>query len=285
LHYFWEIMKRNYSMVTVLALGAISASANAQVNFASNFDPSTYSVGGLVGQDGWVSGSGTSNLPQVTNNAWFSPSQSLLMTGNPGTGSTFNSNGHAFAAGAPSANTMILTASAKIFVSSLAANADRYFGIGFGTASSATSGFLGVALGGNGLRGGGGSYSSYNSFAGGLLQSRTVNDFLGRWVTMSLTADRSVATNNVVFTFSGLDTTGGLATETFTKSVNFGTTNLAFVQVFSDWGSSSGANGSALLDDVSFGANPVNAVPEPASMAVLGLGAAALLRRRKNKRS
>ncbi len=265
----------NRICMVALALGVVGA-ASAQVNYGSNFDPSTYAVGTLAGQDGWVTGSGTTNLPLVTNNISFSSPQSVMLT-YPGSNATFNSVAHPFAAGAPSASTMILTASAKIFVQNIAGT-DRYFGIGFGTSTLATSGFLGIALGGNGLRGGGGSYSSYNSFAGGLLQSRTTADYFGRWVGVKILADRSTAVNNVTFQFSGLGTSGGASTETFVKSVNFGTVNLAQVQLFSDWGSSSTVQGTAFIDDAGFGAN---AVPEPASMAVLGLGAAALLRRRR----
>lgn len=263
--------------ICLIALAVVgAASAHAQVNYASNFDPPAYTVGALNGQDGWVSGSGTAGLQLVTNNVWNSSPNSVMMS-YAGTGSSFHSVGHAFAAGAPSVNTMILTASANIFVQSVA-GADRYFGIGFGTSGLATSGFMGVALGGNGLRGGGGSYSSYNSLTGGLLQARTTADFLNRWVGVSVVADRSITTNNVVFTFTGLGTSGGLATESFTKSVNFGTTNLTTAQIFTDWGSTSSVQGTAFVDDVRYGAN---AVPEPASMAILGLGAAALIRRRK----
>jgi hypothetical protein len=261
--------------MVALALGVVGA-ASAQVNYGSNFDPSLYSVGTLAGQDGWVAGSGTTNLPVVTNNVSNSAPQSVMLT-YPGSGSSFNSVAHAFAAGAPSANTMILTASAKIFVQNIA-GADRYFGIGFGTSTTATSGWMGIALGGNGLRGGGGGYSSFNSLTTGLLQARTTADFFGRWVGVKILADRSTAVNNVTFQFTGLGTSGGASTETFVKSVNFGTTNLSQVQLFSDWGSTSSVQGTAFIDDAEFGANPV---PEPASMAVLGLGAVALLRRRR----
>jgi hypothetical protein len=264
--------------ISLIAFAVVGAGvANAQVNYGSNFDPTLYANGGLAGQDGWAAGSGATNMPTVTNNFSFSSPQSVMLQGYPGTGSSFESDGHAFAAGAPSAATQILTASCMIRVDNIA-GADRYFGIGFGTSALATNGFIGVALGGNGLRGGGGSYASYNSLATGQLQNRTLADFTGRWVYMSFRADRLSVTNNVTFTFAGLGTTGGSSVETFTKSVNFGTTNLTTAQIFSDWGSTSTVNGLAFIDNAKYGAN---AVPEPATMAALGLGVAALLRRRK----
>jgi hypothetical protein len=262
-------MRKYVSLLTL----AISSVSMAQVTYSSNFD--ALAVGNLAGQDGWLTGSGTSNVPAVTNNAWLSSPNSVMLTRPASGGSSFNSVARLFAAGAPSANTRFLSASADIFVQSID-GPDRYFGIGFGTAATATSGFMGVALGGNGLRGGGGSYASYNSLAGGLLQSRSLGDFTGRWIRVSVAADRASATNNVVFTFSGLGTSGGNASETFTRSVNFGTSNLTHIQLFSDWGSTSTTAGTAFVDNVSF-----QAVPEPATMAVMGLGVAALLRRRK----
>ncbi|MBX3118561.1 MAG: PEP-CTERM sorting domain-containing protein [Fimbriimonadaceae bacterium] len=266
-------MKRTF-LVAFAVVGAVAA--NAQVNYGTNFDPATYAPGLLNGQDGWVAGSGSSNLPTVTNNVSFSSPQSVMLVGNPGTGSTFNSSGHLFGAGLPSAGTMLLTASAMVRVDSI--GADRYFGIAFGASALATGGRIGIFLGGNGLRGGGGSYASFNSLAGGLLQSRTTADFLGRWIRVSMTADRSSAVNNMTFTFSGLDTTGGAATESFTRSADLSLINLTHVQVVSDWSSSSAHNGLAFVDNAQFGANPV---PEPATMAVLGIGAMALIRRRK----
>lgn len=259
----------------VFAFGVIGAAANAQVTYSSNFDPSLYSVGGLVGQDSWIAGSGTSNLPQVTNNKSNSPTQSVLLVGNVGSGSNFESNARAFAAGLSTPDTFMLKASAKIWVDAIG-GADRYFGIGFGVSALATGGRLGVAIGGNGLRGGGGTYAAYNGLTSGLLQSRTTADFLGRWVDVSVVADRSLTTNNVVFTFGNLGTSGGSATETFTTSADFTGLNLSHIQVFSDWGSSSAVSGTAFIDDVQF-----QAVPEPATMTALGLGVAALLRRRK----
>lgn len=261
-----------FRRLAILALLLSGTCAHAQVTFTSNFDSAAYTPGTLSGQDGWVVGSGTTNVPAVTTTAFNSSPQSVLLVGNPGTGSTFSTSAHPFAAGAPSASTNLLQASATIRVDSVG-GADRYFGIGFGTSALATSGFMAIALGGNGLRGGGGSYASFNNLTGGLLQARTTADFLGRWITVSIVADRSITTNNVTFTFSGLDTTGGAATEVFTKSVNFGTTNLAFVQVISDWGSTNTFNGTAFVDDVSFSATGV-AVPEPhqiAMMATTGL--------------
>ena len=259
-------------MRNLLALAALAvvSGANAQANYSPNFD--ALALANLAGQDGWTAGSGTGGV--VTNNASLSPSNSVFLTN---TVSSFNSVGHVMAIGAPSVNTQILTGSANVRVNSVA-GADRYFGIGFGTSGLATSGFIGVALGGNGLRGNGGSYASFNGLTNDLLQSRITADFVGRWVNISFTANRALTTNNVVFTFSGLGTGGGAATETFTKSVNFGTTNLTHAQIFTDWDGTSAVAGNANVDDVRFGANPV---PEPATMAALGLGVAAMLRRRK----
>ncbi len=216
----------------------------------------------------------------MTNNASLSPTQSVLLATSTATGaSTFFTAGHALAAGAPSAATRYLTAQASVFVQSVAGD-DRYFGVGFGTSALATSGFAGIALGGNGLRGGAGSYASYNGVTGGLLQARTKADFLGRWVTLQMVADRSLTTNNVTFTFSGLGTSGGSATQTFTTSANFGTTNLTSAQIFCDWGSTSSVQGSAFVDNASFNAS-ASPVPEPSAFAALGLAALALVRRRR----
>lgn len=243
-------------------------------SFSSGFEPTAYAVGNLTGQNGWVAGSGTSNVPAVTNSVFHSGTQSVQLNGNPGTGSTFTSSGIPFAAGLPAANPL-LSASAWLFVDNIAA--DRYFGFQFGTAATVTTTSLGIALSGNGLRGGGGSYANFNGLTTGLLQARTTADFLGRWVQLSVAADRSLTTNNVTYTFSGLGTAGGNATESFTTSVNFGTQNISHLSVIADWSNSAtGSTGLAFIDDLN-----AQVVPEPATMAALGLGAVALLRRRK----
>ncbi|ARU40712.1 hypothetical protein CCB80_05985 [Armatimonadetes bacterium Uphvl-Ar1] len=266
---------KKIALLGATALIAIPGIASAQFSYSTNFD--SFAIGNVATQDGWVAGSGTSNVPVITNNASLSPSQSVLLaTGT--TGSNFASVGKAFAIGAPSAGTQILKGSASIFVSST--TGDRYFGIGFGTSAFATSGFIGVALSADGLRGNGGGYASYNAGSTGILQARNTADFIGRWVDVSFVADRGATTNNVTFTFSGLGTGFGNATETFTKSVNFGTTNLTHAQIFHDWDTTGSFQGSAFLDNASFSAE---AVPEPATMTVLGLAALAAARRRKQK--
>jgi hypothetical protein len=259
---------------SIVGIAGIAISA-AQVNYSSNFDSLT--LGNLATQDNWVAGSGTAPaVPQVTNNASLSPSNSVLVA-NTGTGSTFMSAGQAMAIGLPAVNTNILTASANIFVSSVG-GADRYFGVGFGVSALATGGRIAIALGGNGLRGGGGSYAAFNGVSSGLLQARSTVDFVGRWVNVSLVADRSLTTNNVTYTFSGLGTSTGNATETFTGSADMSAINLTHAQLFTDWDASGATLGSAFIDDVAFGAN---AVPEPATMTILGVAALIAARRKK----
>ncbi len=265
------------SLLATASLIALAAAASAQLSYATDFDAG-YTPTTLSGQNGWVAGSGTANLPQVTNNASLSPNQSVLLaTGT--SGSAFVSSGRSFAAGTPTANTRILSASANIFVQNIA-GADRYFGIGFATSTTpiATGGRALIALGGNGLRGGAGSYASFNSLTGGLLQARTTADFFGRWITVLMVADRGLTTNNVTFKFSGLGTSGGAATETFTRSADLTGIGITNLQIVSDYGTTSTVQGSAFVDNVRFAATPV---PEPASMVALGLGAAAMLRRRR----
>jgi hypothetical protein len=265
--------------MTAALLLVAATSAFGQVSYSTGFESPTFTAGlALTGQDSWVAGSGTgTNVPAVSSTMAYTGTQSVQLNGYPGAGSTFTSSGRAFAAGTPAGVNPMLAMSARLWVDSIAA--DRYFGIQFGTAAGATSTSLGMALSGNGLRGGGGGYANFNGLATGLLQARTTADFLGRWVGLSVVADRTLTTNNVVYTFTGLGTSGGLATETFTTSVNFGTQNITHIAVVADWSdTSTGSTGLAFVDDVSFSASPV---PEPASMAALGLGALALIRRRK----
>lgn len=267
---------------------AVVSSAYAQ-SFATDFEAPAYSVGALIGQNSWVGG-GTSVTPSndalVTNNKWFGPAasgQSALFN-MPGTGGTWRTNSQALALGNNTSALSTISFSAQVFVDPItAASADRYFGLQIGSSNSPTATVVGIALDLKGqLRGGYGYSTASTGFNGGttgVLQTRSISDFTGRWVKLEVVADRSQTTNNVTFTFSGLGTSGGSATETFVKSYNFGsgpgTSNVTHFSMVADWVTGAAA-GSAYFDDVQ-----IQAVPEPATMTLLALGALATRRRKK----
>ncbi len=266
-----------------LAALALAAAASADVDFSTGFDAPDYTAGSpVVGQAGWVAGTGSALEGVVSTDRSLSGGQSLRIDS---LDANRYSSGVGFASGPPAQN-RYLTAYADIFVES--AEPGRYFGIGFGINPNPNvvtpregNARIVIALDGQGLRGGTGLFESYNSETGGLFQARAASDFVGRWINVRIVADRSRTTDNVAFTFSGLGTSGGTSTTTFVRSQDFGTGSFGHGQVVSSIvGNSKGDDGVAYIDNLRFNAGAAP-VPEPASLAALGLGALAVVRRRR----
>lgn len=282
------VFRMRNRILSLAILSVVAASANAQ-SFSADFEAPTYSVGVLTGQNGFALG-GTTITPanpwNVTNNRWFGPAASgqSAVQSYSGTGGSWNTTSQAIALGNGATGVPIISFSAQIWVDGItAASSDRYFGLQIGTSNSPTATVIGIALDLKGQLRGGYGYSTastgFNGSSTGVLQTRSIADFVNRWVGVSVNINRT--TGDVVYTFSGLGTSGGNATETFARNYSFltgpGTGAVTHFSMVSDWVTSAGT-GTAYFDNVS-----IEAVPEPMTMTVLALGAVAALRRRNRK--
>jgi hypothetical protein len=244
-------------ILIISALAALTVAANAQ-SFTTSFEAPTYSTTAL-GVDGWIAGSGTMTQSISTAQA-ASGTQSVFVTG---TGTNFSSLRQNLGA----SSTLGYTASVKIWLDPQNAVGTRLFGL---YASTGTLGgtTLGLTVGADGgVRTGTTWAATYAT-----TPNSTMTDFTGKWLTVTLVKNNDGTGSATVSGF------GAGNTDSYTQ--NFATVgSVQYFQFGTDYDTAS--TGSAYIDDFQFAMTPV---PEPASMAALGLGALALIRKRRNSK-
>lgn len=235
----------------ILAALTVAVSAQAVEYFNVNFESAQgYSTGTLAGQGVFSASSNTS----------------FAVTASPTTGQAATWNGGSFGfawadlpdGGYTGAQT--LWASVDVWLDGASANTDRYYGIAMFTDGDA----FGVTLNSSGAVSAGYLYANVE---GGNVVGNISNP-TGRWVTLGVGYD--IGSTSASIYFDGQLTTVGDIFE--------GTT-IFDADLMSDYSASSASSSVAYWDNYRVGnAAPV---PEPASMAALGLGALAMIRRRK----
>jgi hypothetical protein len=249
----------------ISALAALTVVANAQ-SYSTSFEAPTYTTTAL-GVDGWTAGSGTMTHTISTAQA-ASGSQSVFVTGTTTDFTSLRQN-------LGSALTLGYIASVKVWLD-LTNSATNVAGTGPNTrlfglyASTSTLGgtTLGVTVGVDGGIRLGTSWGA--TFA--TTPNSTMTDFVGKWLTLSIVKNNN-GTGSATVSGFGANNAGSF-------SLNFATVgNVQYFHFGTDYVASS--TGKAYFDDFQYAMTPV---PEPASMAALGLGALALIRKRRNSK-
>jgi uncharacterized membrane protein len=113
--------------------------------------------------------------------------------------------------------------------------------------------------------------------AAGIVETGRLNDIVDRWLRLEVLYNPAGLGDNISFKLSGLGTSAGASSVTGSRAITSGTVN-HFI-FYSDWTSAS-ANSNAVVfwDDLH-----VEAVPEPGTLIALGLGAAAMVARRRRR--
>lgn len=261
---------RNIALLTMVGMSALSLAVTLpySTSFENTESPSWPLANGLASNSNWSS---MANW-RVSTAQVFSGAQSL----NAGATTTSLPATVINPSSVPSADGLgVLVANSKMFMSSTFNNAPTGANAVYGIASRVTFGSFSSTLNRFGVQNNG-NVVLQNNFAYTTLG--TITGFQNQWLDISVVLD---ATNpRIGYTLTVKDSAN---TTLFNGSGNLRGTNETNVKIdyMGLFYASNGGSGSALTGNVYFDDFSIEAVPEPATLTVLGLGAAALLRRRK----
>lgn len=261
-----SIHTMNYTKIALMAsLVVLAAGANAVVLYSTGFEAPTFTAGSSsVGLDGWVTGSGSGSSQTVSTDYASGGTQSLKYD-NSGTLNSFYSVRHLLVANPDPTKPYELMANIRVGGTN---GADRITELMFSTGTLGGC-YLGISIGGDGKIRAGKTWSAI--YSGTAIATAGAGTYADRWLTAKLEIIASTGVGNVriegfsdasVYTASFTTVTSPLATH--------------YVNLGSDYNTTTARAGISYFDNVQLAS-----VPEPATLAVLGLGAAALIRRRR----
>ncbi|MDI9641386.1 PEP-CTERM sorting domain-containing protein [Kamptonema cortianum] len=254
-------LKLTKPLLFAAAFSAVAAS-HAQILFSTGFETSEgYTVGSsAVGVAGWAAGSGSGNSQTVSTDYAASGSNSLKFDNS--TLNSFYSIRNTWTASASP-----LRFSTRVWVTGNN-GADRLYGLLLGATPTSTMGgtVFGMTIGGDGVVRAGKTWSS--TYSGTGIGTANAGTFSDRWLTFELEIDPG--TGDGVARASGFSDSN-VITSNFTAVAT-----PQNIQVSTDYNTTAARLGIGYFDDVK-----VEVVPEPATMMILGAGAAALLARRR----
>jgi hypothetical protein len=243
-------------LLSALALSAVAAS-QAIVVISEDFDQAQYVVGNtivgvlLTSQPTipWALSSATTTGWKTNNNRALSGTKSVHVTGTAGTWAWPN--------GSPTISAgEIWTASVNVFVGQAGNGATQRFGLDIWGNTNMDGGLA--------VRADGSVWKRSGAAWGQALAAGTAP--AGQWHNIKLEMTYATATTGTVKSFLNGNQVGG---------------SVAITEAFSDVDMYAGLRTAGT--DASFDNYKLEVVPEPATMAALGLGLAAMARRRKSK--